>query len=352
MGNSSTRLRHADADRAISSIASRQHGVVTRTQLVAAGVPPGVVERRVTLNRIRRLHRGVYLVSPVESMHARALAAVLACGGGPAAGAHLGAGSGAQQGAGSAAQPARPPTQVRSEGSVMGVGRAVASHWTALNLFDLLRSRRCGNRVHVTVAGMQPRRPGIHIHRVRGLPLDEVTSVDGVPVTTPPRTLLDISDAMSTRDLERTVIEALGSQLTTRTALLDLLARYPRRRGSRILQSVLRSEDSVLVRSEAERLFRSLVHEAGLPEPAVNAMIGGFKVDFVWRDQRLIAEVDGAAYHSTSNRFETDRLRDRTLVAAGYRVIRVTWRQIKHERLALAVQVARALRDGAPAQSG
>jgi very-short-patch-repair endonuclease/predicted transcriptional regulator of viral defense system len=313
-------LRYAAADRAILSIASRQHGVVTRAQLAAAGIPMGVVERRLALKKLRRLYRGVYLAAPIESAHARTLAAVLACG------------------------------ALTDDGflatTTVGEAHAVGSHWSALRLFGLARSGLDpASSVNVTVAGRDPRRPGIRIHRVPSLPPNEITMVDGVPVTTAARTLLDLSGGLSARDLERLVIEALGSRLTTKAELVELLARYPHRRGAATLRMVLGADNPGLARSEAERLFRTFVREGGLPEPEVNVVIGGFEVDFLWRDQRLIVEVDGAAYHSTSDRFETDRRRDRTLVAAGYRVIRVTWWQIKHERIALAVQLARALCD-------
>jgi very-short-patch-repair endonuclease len=339
-GGFPARLRYAAVDRAILSIASRQHGVVTRAQLAAAGIPMGVVERRLALKKLRRLYRGVYLAAPIESAHARTLAAVLACGAVTDDGGDL--------------RSHRDVGESESNGTVarfhatttVGEAHAVGSHWSALRLFGLVRSGLDpASSVNVTVAGRDPRRPGIRIHRVPSLPPNEITSVDGVPVTTAARTLLDLSGGLSARDLERLVIEALGSRLTTKAELVELLARYPHRRGAATLRMVLGADNPGLARSEAERLFRTFVREGGLPEPEVNVVIGGFEVDFLWRDQRLIVEVDGAAYHSTSDRFETDRRRDRTLVAAGYRVIRVTWWQIKHERIALAVQLARALCD-------
>lgn len=319
---SSPPLRYAAADRAILSIASRQHGVVTRAQLLAAGLASGVIERRLVLKRLRGLHRGVYLVGPIESAHASALAAVLACL--------------CENGLGES-----PHSSTRPNGADQV--RAAASHWTALHLFELFPASTNVSPVHVSTVGRDSRRPGIRVHRVRQLPSDEVTTIDGVPVTTPARTLLDLGNAMSTRELERAVIEALGRRLTTEAALVELLSRYPQRREAAPLRAVLASGNPALARSEAETLFRRLVREAGLPEPALNGEIGGIKVDFHWRDPQLIVEVDGAAYHSTSSRFENDRRRDRTLVAAGYRVMRVTWRQMKHEQLALAVQLARAL---------
>lgn len=349
-------LRFADADRAIAAIAARQHGVATRDQLVAVGVSAGVVQRRVAANHLRRLHRGVYLVGPVESDRARLLAAVLAC---PAVVAGRESTNGFDSA--SAGTPdevtargqATQPTATRSRnGAATGTIRSVVSHSSAAALFGLDRAGPLRIPIHVTVAGADPRRPGIRFHRVAALSQAEVTIVDGIPVTTPARTLLDLASVMSSRDLERALTDALGRRLATHNELIGLVDRHPRRRGASLLRSLLGSDCPSLLRSETERLFRSLVREAGLPEPEANAKIGEVEVDFLWSQHRLVVEVDGAAYHATSDRFETDRRRDRALVAAGCRVIRVTWRQIKHERLKLAVQIAQALWSGAPSATG
>jgi very-short-patch-repair endonuclease len=99
-----------------------------------------------------------------------------------------------------------------------------------------------------------------------------------------------------------------------------------------------------LTRSEAERRFLDLIERARLPRPRTNVRIGRYEVDLLWPEQRLIVEVDGYAFHSTRAAFERDRARDAELIAAGYHVIRVTWRQLVEEPEATVALLAAALR--------
>jgi very-short-patch-repair endonuclease len=103
----------------------------------------------------------------------------------------------------------------------------------------------------------------------------------------------------------------------------------------------------VPTRSEAERLLLAMVEDAQLPLPAVNVPLEGYEVDFFWRVEKLVVEVDGHGFHGHRAAFERDRRRDQRLVAAGYRVIRVTWRQLVGEPLALISRIAQALVAGA-----
>jgi very-short-patch-repair endonuclease len=145
------------------------------------------------------------------------------------------------------------------------------------------------------------------------------------------------------RGLERAFGEAVARRLTTGAAVLDVLSRHPRQPGSRALRSVLGSDQLALTRSEAEERLLALIRRAGLPEPETNVRICGYEVDFLWRPQRLIVEMDGHAFHSTPERFESDRLRDGVLAAAGLRVMRVTWRQLTQEPEAILVRLGAAL---------
>jgi very-short-patch-repair endonuclease len=99
-----------------------------------------------------------------------------------------------------------------------------------------------------------------------------------------------------------------------------------------------------LTRSQAEERFLGLIRNAGLPPPESNVVIENLEVDFLWRDARLIVEVDGFAFHSSRTAFERDRARDAVLAAAGYRVVRVTWRQIVDQPEAVIARLAAALR--------
>ena len=125
--------------------------------------------------------------------------------------------------------------------------------------------------------------------------------------------------------------------------MLEALDRAPGRSGTATLRALLNDEPT-LTRSEAERRLRRLIRDAGLPPPESNVRLLGFEVDFVWRAARLVVEVDGHAFHAHRAAFERDRERDQALVAAGFRVIRVTWRQLEREPLAVMARIAQALR--------
>ena len=121
-------------------------------------------------------------------------------------------------------------------------------------------------------------------------------------------------------------------------SLHHLVARHPGRRGVATLRALLADAalGTTVTRQELEHVFAAFVKEAGLPRPATNVLVEGYEVDAVWRDARLIVELDGRAVHSTRRAFESDRARDRALTVAGWRVIRVTWRQLHRDRAALA----------------
>lgn len=134
-----------------------------------------------------------------------------------------------------------------------------------------------------------------------------------------------------------------------RLQLFDLRAlerQVERGRGRRALKAIEPSLAAALpspeTRSELERRFLDLCRNAGLPAPEVNVVVEGFEVDALWRDQRLIVELDGYEYHRTRAAFERDRARDIALQLAGYRVLRVTWRQL-HDDLGSVVDAIRAL---------
>jgi len=287
------------AGRAIIAIASRQHAVVSLDQLVAASVSRDEVRHRVKQGWLRREHRGVYLVGPLESPHSRAMAAVLAYGDG-----------------------------------------ALLSHYPAAVLWGLRPPP--AHTMHVTVGGRGVRsRNGIQAHTAHLDPGD-ATRKHGIPVTSPARTLLDLATTVSDKDLDRTVNEARVHHLVSDLSLNEQFSRYPRHRGTQALKQAMRTEPA-LTKSEAERRTLELIRAARLPTPETNVKLAGHEVDFLWREQRLVVEVDGYAFHSSRRSFERDRRKDRELTAAGYRVIRVTWRQLTDEPTAVAAALAAAL---------
>lgn len=279
--------------------------MVTRAQLREAGLTDRAIDRRLESGRLHRVHRGVYLVGHVVMpQHAREMSAVLAVG-----------------------------------------PNAVLSHRSAAWLWQLLSYPARPASVDVTVWGRNAgRRPEIRIHRVSALGPGETRTCQRIPTTTPARTLIDLAYQVSARELERAVAQAQTRGLTSRRDLLALLARHPGRRGTAALRALLnRGSAAVLTRSEAEERFLALVRKAQLPVPDVNVRLAGYEVDVLWREERLIVEVDGFAFHSSRAAFERDRLRDAELQAQGFRIIRVTWRQIVDHPEAMLVRITKAL---------
>jgi hypothetical protein len=293
-------------DPAIVRLAARQYGVASREQLLRLGLGRRAIEHRIERGRLHPVHRGIYAVGrPGLTAEGRWMAAVLAAG-----------------------------------------PRAVLSHTSAGGLLAL--RPQVGSTTHVTVPRRRRARHGLEIHQA-SLPADEVTVEAGIPVTTVARTLLDLATCLNRPDLELAVNEAERRGLADAPSLPELVRRYPRRAGLARLRSVL--EDGWVgvgvVRSVLEQRFLAFVAELGLPRPEVNAILrvddGWVEVDCLWRSRRLIVELDGHAYHSNRAAYERDRERDRALAAAGWKVVRVTWRQLVGDSARLAADLLRLL---------
>jgi very-short-patch-repair endonuclease len=285
--------------REVVRVAEQQHGVITRRQLGECGLTDQGIHRRVEDGRLWRVHQGVYAVGrPSLTFHGRLMAAVLSCGPG-----------------------------------------AAASHYAAGVLLGVLKER--GPRIDVTAPGSggRRRRGAVIIHR-SALPSAELTTVNGVPVTSPARTVLDLAQLLPRRQLERVIDEADYLRL-------DLSGVRPRpgRRGSETLQKVLAQHraGATRTRSELEERMLSALHRCGVPTPDVNSEIEGCEVDFAWPDRRLIVETDGWAAHGTRGAFERDRRRDAQLVAAGWRVLRVSFARLDREPAWVAERIREAL---------
>lgn len=297
-----------DVDRLFSELAGRQHGVVARWQLARAGIGRGTIDDRIG-RRLHPIHRGVYAVGyPISRIESRWMAAVLAAG-----------------------------------------PDAVLSHRSAAQLWGLVsRSRQRSEVTRPTYFRSQPR---ICSHRSL-LPVDERTVVDGIPVTTVPRTVLDFAGLASRRQVERVLNEVEVRQLTDPLSIPDLLGRYPRRRGTAALRDLLGegAEAGGVTRNDFEELFVPLLDLHGLPRPRFNADIfvaGRFVcVDCLWQRERLIVELDGRATHGTLQAFESDRERDRRLIADGWQVIRVTWHQLRNQGPSIASDLLQTLAQG------
>jgi very-short-patch-repair endonuclease len=295
--------RPVPKDRLIGDLASRQYGVVSRSQLLAMGIGTGAIQSRLRKHYLHQLHRGVYAVGHMALVPlAREMAAVLACG-------------------------------------LM----AAISHRSAAVVWHLLWASDDAE-IDVTVVGGKGCRPGLRIHRSRLLWPRDVQHLRGLPVTAPWRTLVDLAETATDRELERATHEALTRRLLSASRLQSQLADYRGRRGIGRLKKLLEDADPpTLTRSEAEERFLALVRAAGLPAPEVNVRVRGHEVDFLWRDQGLVVEVDGFQFHSTRAAFERDRRRDAELQSAGLRVLRVTWRQVVEAPYATLTNLVRAL---------
>jgi very-short-patch-repair endonuclease len=290
-------LLDTPGDLAVAAVAERQDGVVSSAQLLAAGLGQGAIEHRVRRGRLHRIYRGVYAVGHRRlTPRGRLWAAVLACGGPEA---------------------------------------AVPSHRTAAAVWDLLPSPA---QFEITTRRESRPRPGIRVHRSRTLTAADITTHDGLPVTTVARTLLDLAATLNPHRLERVVHRA------EHLRLLDM-DQLPTRTPSplRAALHTLATGDPQLTRSGLEERFLTLVLEAQLPRPEVNARVGGHEVDFLWRGHRLVVETDGAATHLTRAAFEEDRRRDAVLQVQGYRVLRFTWRQVVEQPRATIATVTRLL---------
>ena len=296
-------LTSSGKDRLIAEIAARQYGVVSRTQLMRAGIGAGAIHTRVAAGRLHGIHRGVYAVGhSVLPPLAREMAALLACGPG-----------------------------------------AAISHRSAARLWKLLDPDV--DDIELTVADRKTKaRTGLKVHTSRSLRDIDVRQLHRLAVTVPARTLIDLADVASDRQLERAAAEALTRRMVDPRRLLTEIGNHHGRRGVARLRRLLDgSNPPAMTRSEAEERFLGLVRAAELPPPQVNVRLHGYEVDFHWPQQGVVVEVDGYRFHSSRAAFERDRRRDADLQAHGVSVVRVTWRQVVEEPYATLARMVRAL---------
>jgi very-short-patch-repair endonuclease len=174
---------------------------------------------------------------------------------------------------------------------------------------------------------------------------------DGIPVTSPFRTIFDLAAVVQMRELERAFHEAEARLVTDRVSLPLLLERYPGRRGAKNLRALLEAGQPVgITRNDFEEAFVALVDRYGLRRPRMNAPLairGRFlEIDALWERERVAVELDSREIHGTRKKFESDRQRDRILVVEGWRTMRITWRQLQEEPEAIAGDLKKALGQG------
>jgi very-short-patch-repair endonuclease len=290
-------------DAATAALAERQHGVVSREQLLRLGFEAGAIGRRLRAGRLHQLHPGVYSVGHgLVRREGRWMAAVLACGPG-----------------------------------------AVLSHWSAAALWMIRPNSR--TRIDVTVP--HPSRSSALIRRhVSRVPGDERGVEEGIPVTSVPRTILDLAASEPEEVVVSMLREMEFRELRDRLSLRELLERYPGRRGVRKVRAALerlQSEPPGRRRTRLEERFAPFLRRHRLPLPRFNdwILLGAkrYQVDCHWPGTGQIVELDGWEGHGTRSAFREDRARDRALRVAGYSVTRLTWAQLDDEPEAVSADL-------------
>ncbi len=298
-------LNGGSADTRLAQLTEAQRGLVSRSQLTAAGVSAQQINVRLRREQIRRVHRGVYTVNRgAEPELFRETAALLACG-----------------------------------------DHAALSHLTAIRVWGLLALTGL-DEVHVSMVGRWGRtRPGIRVHHSETLTGRQVGEVSGLPVTKPERALLDSAPLLSKTELRRAFDEAIARRLTSYTKVADLVSHHNGHPGQGKLAALVEQRRfPTVTESEAEERFLALMRDAGLPAPRTQVAIHGFRVDAYWPQARFAVEIDGFQWHDrTRTSFERDRRKQQVLQEHEIEVARTTWEQITEEGPRLAAHVATRL---------
>ena len=295
------RPESAPLDERVAAIATAQGGVVAFVQLLECGLSPSAIARRVRRGWLHRIHHGVYAVGHRRlDAFGRRMAAVLACG----------------------------------EGAATGHRTALAA-WalraTTSPTIDVVVHGRGGRRGHA----------GVRVHRPVSLRDDEITTLDGLPITTPERTIFDSCAILRADGVLRAVEQGEKLRIVD-FAVLECYAARPARGVGKLRAALGTAPDRT--RSQNERDLLGICTRAGLPAPLVNEPVGPYVVDFLWPQQRLVVEVDSRLHHHTRRAFEGDRRRDAQLSVAGFRVVRITDARLEQEPGAVEAMLVALLR--------
>jgi hypothetical protein len=274
-------------DRLIAAIAYRQHGNITRRQLLELGLSSTAISNRVRSGLLHPIFRGVYAVgtaprSPVQ----RAAAAVLACG-----------------------------------------SHAALHASSAMALWGFWK--RWDQPLEILVIKGDRRPRGIRVHRPRAITAGEITTQLGIRVTSPARTIFDITPRLNDKELQRDVNNALHSRFLTKSALAELLGRHPRNPATTRLRYFVTTEGGP-TRSDWERAFPAFCERYGLPAPVMSLGAASHTPDASWPEPGIVIELDSWSFHNTRVDFETDRDRDLDYLVAGKLPIRITWERLEY----------------------
>ncbi len=305
---------HSRPDLLVARLAAPAWGVLSLDELRGCGLSNRTIATRVRIGHLHRLHRGVYVVGHVNlPLEGRFLAALKACG-----------------------------------------PEATLSHFSAAALWRLVEWDR--RHPEVTIRGTAPREhPGIRVHRTRFLDAQDVRKHNGIRVTSPARTVLDLASRLPFRPARRAVRQALSLRLLSIVDLMEILERQGGRPGASTIRRIVASSPAP-TRSVLEDVILDLVGAAGLEHPDVNVpiLLDGRRVvpDLRWPARRLVVEADGAAWHEDKLAREDDAERQALLEAHGERVLRITWRQAFGQRRQTIARLRAAARSTPPGLSG
>lgn len=276
-------------DAILAQLAERRRGIVSREELLASGISRRQIAARLSSGALIQLFAGVYVVGHAAlAPWAWEAAALVAC---------------------------RP--------------RALLGRMSSAQLWEL--PVEPAKKVEVLVVGRHRRSlPGVRVSSIDSLGPGELRRVEGIPVASPALTILDLAGTLSSNRLTAVVHEARGPlRILSDRHLQATLKGHPNRRGARALRALLEAEGTAkITRSEAERVALRLMRSHGL-DPESDVRISRYRVDFLFRAERLIVEVDGYRFHSTPTRFAADRRRTAALMGLGYAVFPMSWRDLK-----------------------
>jgi very-short-patch-repair endonuclease len=280
-----------ERERSLARKAARQYGTIGHDQLLDLGFSESAIRYRIRCGRLRRVHRGVYAFG------------------------------------------AQPLTQIGHWYAALLASRPdpALSHTSSLAKMGLARER---NGIHVTVNHRRGRNlRGVTVHRCRSIDPDDLTRLDGIPVTSLPRTLIDVAETEGAAFVAKVLEEADRRRLLDPAAIHACAARSPGRRGlATLLPLVAEYVPTPNAKEGLEREFQLFLRERGLPAPEVNVLVHGHLVDCWWPDQRVVVELDSRTWHEHWDARERDFVRDSTLQRHDIRPIRVTDRRLTQQR--------------------
>ena len=267
----------------VAELARRQGGHVTRAQLSGIGMGRGMIAARVQAGRLLRVHRGVYAVG------------------------HL---------------PSEPLDRAR--GALLAAGdRSALCGGSAAAFWGLYQRWRYPLEL---VSPLQRRLPTLRMRRCATLLQRDIRTRDGITVTGPARTLLDIAPRTPTRTLHRFHNELRMRRLVNNEQLLDVAARNPLHPGAKRLRLLAGASGGEAKRSDFEIDWQTFASRYELPPNAMNVHVAGERVDVLFAPDRLVIELDGWGTHGTRQAFEADRDRDSGILAAtGIPTMRITY---------------------------